>query len=308
MSRSVGDEMSDWKEGLKAQHLGEVRWNEPLCRHTTFRIGGPCAAMVLPKTIEQAAAVLAYARQNQVPFCVLGSGSNVLAADEGYDGLIIKLGGQLKQLTIAGQTLRAEAGLPLPVLAHQAAAAGLAGLAFAAGIPGTVGGAVVMNAGAHGGQMSDIIQSVTFCDEEGQIVTIPAKQAGFVYRSSAFKNRAQWTVLAVDCQLKTGNAQEILAQMAAYQQERLHKQPQGLPSAGSVFKNPPGDAAGRLIEAIGAKGWRVGDAQVSEVHSNFIVNLGQATCADVLALAAQIQEAVWQQFGLKLEREIVVLR
>lgn len=308
MSRSVGDEMRDWKEGLKAQKVGEVRWNEPLFRHTTFRIGGPCAAMVLPKTIEQAAAILAYARQNQVPFCVLGSGSNILAADEGYDGLIIKLGGQLKQLAITGQSLRVEAGLPLPVLARRAAEAGLAGLAFAAGIPGTVGGAVVMNAGAHGGQMSDIIQSVTYCDEGGHIMTIPAEQAGFVYRSSSFQSKAQWMVLAVECQLQAGNAKEILAQMAAYQEERLHKQPQGLPSAGSVFKNPPGDAAGRLIEAIGAKGWRVGDAQVSEIHSNFIVNLGQATSADVLALTARIQEAVWQQFAIKLEREIIVLR
>lgn len=164
-----------------------------------------------------------------------------------------------------------------------------------------------MNAGAHGGQMSDIIQSVTYCDENGQLMTIPAAEAGFVYRSSLFKAQPKWTVLSVTCQMQPGDQAAIKAQMAAYQEERLHKQPQGLPSAGSVFKNPPGDAAGRLIEAVGAKGWRVGDAQVSMVHGNFIVNVGRATSADVLALISRIQEAVWQHFGVQLEREVILL-
>lgn len=299
--------MSDWKEALNKLNCGEVRWEEPLAKHTTFRIGGPCEAMVLPQTVEQAAVLLEYARQLTVPVCVLGGGSNILADDAGLRGLVIKLGGQLKDLKIDGCCLQAEAGLPLPVLARRAADAGLAGLAFAAGIPGTVGGAVVMNAGAHGGQISDIIESVTYSDEKGHLVTIPAADAGFVYRSSLFKANPKWTILSVACRLQPGDDQAIKAQMAAYQAERVHKQPQGLPSAGSVFKNPQGDAAGRLIEAIGAKGWRVGDAQVSEVHSNFIVNLGQATCADVLALVRRIQKTVWQHFEVELEREIILL-
>lgn len=299
--------MSDWKEALKGLDCGEIRWEEPLAKHTTFRIGGPCEAMVLPQTMEQAAQILAWVRQFDVPVCILGGGSNILADDEGMRGLVIKLGGQLKHLTIDGTTLQAEAGLPLPVLARRAAEAGLAGLSFAAGIPGTVGGAVVMNAGAHGGQISDIIQSVTYSDEFGQLVTIPAAEAGFVYRSSVFKARPKWTILSVTCRLQKGDPRALKAQMAVYQEERLHKQPQGLPSAGSVFKNPPGDAAGRLIEAVGAKGWRVGGAQVSDIHSNFIVNVGQATSADVLALVERIQEAVWQRFGVQLEREVILL-
>lgn len=299
--------MSDWKKTLKELDCGQVRWEEPLAGHTTFRIGGPCEAMVLPQTMAQAEMILTQARQFDVPVCVLGGGSNILADDAGMRGLVIKLGGQLKGLTVEGTSLQAEAGLPLPVLARRAAEAGLAGLAFAAGIPGTVGGAVVMNAGAHGGQMSDIIQSVTYCDENGQVSTMPAAEAGFVYRSSLFKTQPKWTILSVTCRLQPGDRETIKAQMAAYQEERLHKQPQGLPSAGSVFKNPPGDAAGRLIEAVGAKGWRVGDAQVSLVHSNFIVNVGHATSADVLALISQIQEAVWQRFGVQLEREVILL-
>lgn len=299
--------MKDWIKGLQQMNIGEIRLEEPLAQHTTFRIGGACEAMVLPDKMEQVAQLLDFARQNRVPVYVLGGGSNILAADEGFCGLIIKLGGRLKGLEITGNELIAEAGLPLPVLARRAAEANLGGLAFAAGIPGTVGGAVVMNAGAHGGQMSDIITSITYCDHSGHIQTIPAEEAGFVYRSSIFRQRPDWTVLQITGQLESDNGQKLLAQMEIYKKERIEKQPQGQPSAGSVFKNPPHDTAGRLIQAIGAKGWSVGGAQVSQKHSNFIVNIESATCDDVLALIKRIQQAVWEAYGIHLEREIILL-
>lgn len=307
MNGNVGDKMKNWQDILRQGDYGEVRWQEKLSSHTTFRIGGDCTAMVLPHYLTQAGKILEDVRHWGVPFYVLGGGSNILAADEGFQGVVIKLGGHLKRLEITNDKIYAEAGLPLPALAYKAAEANLAGLAFAAGIPGTVGGAILMNAGAHGGQMADIVERITYYDGNGQVRIITAEEAGFSYRSSIFQKEPTWTILAVECRLKRGDKANITSQMAQYQMERRQRQPQGWPSAGSVFKNPPGDAAGRLIEAIGAKGWRIGDAQVSEIHGNFIVNLGNARSDEVLTLIERIQAAVEKQFGIKLEREIVLL-
>lgn len=285
----------------------KVKTNEPMRNHTTWRIGGPAELLVQPESIAELQQVLAEARQAQRPLYVIGGGSNLLVADEGLAGTVIKLGGGLRRLEITGQTVIAEAGVPLPLLARTAAEQQLSGLEFAAGIPGTVGGAVVMNAGAYQSRMSDVVTQVTCCDRSGALLTLEAEQCGFAYRNSRFKQRRDLLVVSVQMELTPGKKEDILAQMQKNTAARKAKQPVEYPSAGSIFKNPPQDAAGRLIELVGAKGWRQGGAMVSEKHSNFIVNTGAATCEDVLQLVKRVKQAVLEQTGVQLEEEILLL-
>ena len=260
--------------------------------HTTWRIGGPVELLVQPESTEELRQALQEAKASRKPFYVIGSGSNLLVADDGLTGTVIKLGGSLRGLQMTGQTIIAEAGVPLPFLARKAAEHNLSGLEFAAGIPGTIGGAVVMNAGAYRSQISDIVTGVTCCDAEGKLLTLSAEQCGFSYRNSRFKQQKDLVVVSVQLELKVGKKEEILAQMQKNTTARNAKQPVEYPSAGSIFKNPPQDAAGRLVELVGAKGWRQGDAMVSEKHSNFIINTGAATCEDVLQLVKKVKQAV----------------
>lgn len=275
--------------------------------HTTWRIGGPAELLVQPESVEELRQALQEAKERQKPFYVIGSGSNLLVADEGLTGTVIKMGGSLRGLQVAGQTIVAEAGVPLPFLARKAAEYGLSGLEFAAGIPGTIGGAVVMNAGAYQSRMSDIVTEVTCCNAAGELLTLPAAQCGFSYRDSRFKQQKDLVIISVKMELKMGKKEEILVQMQKNTTARSAKQPIEYPSAGSIFKNPPQDAAGRLVELVGAKGWRQGDAMVSEKHSNFIINTGAATCEDVLQLIKKVKQAVWNKTGVLLEEEILLL-
>ena len=275
--------------------------------HTTWRIGGPAELLVQPESVEELRQALQEAKERQKPFYIIGSGSNLLVADEGLTGTVIKLGGSLRGLQVAGQTIVAEAGVPLPFLARKAAEYGLSGLEFAAGIPGTIGGAVVMNAGAYQSRMSDIVTEVTCCNAAGELLTLPAAQCGFSYRDSRFKQQKDLVIISVKMELKMGKKEEILVQMQKNTTARSAKQPIEYPSAGSIFKNPPQDAAGRLVELVGAKGWRQGDAMVSEKHSNFIINTGAATCEDVLQLIKKVKQAVWNKTGVLLEEEILLL-
>ncbi len=285
----------------------KIRENEPMRNHTTWRIGGPADRLVQPESVEELRQAVREARESGEPYYVIGGGSNLLVSDDGIAGTVIQLGGSLTGLQIADDSMIVEAGVPLPFLARKAAEHGLSGLEFAAGIPGSVGGAVFMNAGAYQGQISNVIEQVICCDAGGQLITLDAADCDFSYRSSRFKQERELIIVSVKMKLQPGKKEDILEQMQKNTASRNAKQPVEYPNAGSIFKNPPGDAAGRLIELVGAKGWQQGDAVVSEKHSNFIVNTGNASCRDVLQLVERVKQAVQEETGVLLEEEILFL-
>lgn len=284
-----------------------IRENEPMRNHTTWRIGGPADRLVQPESVEELCQAIREAQESKESYYVIGGGSNLLVSDDGIAGTVIQLGGSLTGVEIIDDCIIAEAGVPLPFLARKAAENGLSGLEFAAGIPGSVGGAVFMNAGAYQGQISNVIEQVTCCDACGQLITLDAADCAFAYRNSRFKQNREFIIVSVKMRLTPGIKEEIIEQMQKNTASRNAKQPVEYPNAGSIFKNPPGDAAGRLIELAGAKGWRQGDAQVSEKHSNFIVNTGNASSSDVLQLVERVKQAVYAETGVRLEEEILFL-
>ena len=291
----------------------ELRVNEPMSKHTTFRIGGPAALMALPRTMEEVQTVLKTAAELGVEPFFLGNGSDLLVADRGYPGFIVKLAGEFEEICFCpapkGGTPQLTAGgaALLSTLSKTALHWGLTGLEFAGGIPGSVGGAVTMNAGAYGGEMAQVLESVTFLDEAGEVCTLPVSECGFGYRKSIFSQR-KCLVLRARFRLEQGDGYAIKARMDELTAKRREKQPLEYPSAGSMFKRPPGHFAAALIDQCGLKGLTVGGAQVSEKHAGFVVNRGGATCADVLALVDQVKEEVLRQTGVELEMEVKVLR
>lgn len=299
-------DLRQMQSDLLQQNLGAVYISAPMCQHTTWRIGGPADLLFIPHSLAALQTSLQYVQQQGLPLTLLGCGSNILVSDAGLRGLVIKLEQGLNAIHFTEHLVTAQAGARLSDLAYQAAQHSLTGLAFAEGIPGSVGGAIVMNAGAYGGHIADCLQSVTYLTPDGQIHTMDCQSSALAYRSSVFHSRTHWIVSA-DFALTPGDQQAILAEMALYHQKRNTYQPLDQPSAGSVFKNPPGHKAARLIEAAGAKGWRIGDAQVSQKHCNFIINCGQATCQDVRSLISQVRQAVYNHCGIVLEQEVIVL-
>ena len=287
--------------------LLELRVDEPMSKHTTFRIGGPAALMGLPKSAGEARMAVKAARELAVEPFFLGNGSNLLVADEGYPGFIMKLTGDFDEIREVGQGLEAGSAALLSRLSGRALELGLTGLEFAGGIPGSVGGAVMMNAGAYGGEMAQVLESVAFLDEEGEVRTLPASECGFGYRHSVFSNR-KCLILKARFHLKQGDGDAIKARMDELTAQRKAKQPLEYPSAGSMFKRPPGHFAAALIDQCGLKGLAVGGAQVSEKHAGFVVNRGGATCADVLELVRQVKARVLSQTGVELEMEVRVLQ
>ena len=285
----------------------ELRRDESMSKHTTFRIGGPAALMGLPKSAGEARMAVKAARELAVEPFFLGNGSNLLVADEGYPGFIMKLTGDFDEIREVGQGLEAGSAAPLSRLSGRALELGLTGLEFAGGIPGSVGGAVMMNAGAYGGETAQVLESVAFLDEEGEVRTLPASECGFGYRHSVFSNR-KCLILKARFQLKQGDGDAIKARMDELTAQRKAKQPLEYPSAGSMFKRPPGHFAAALIDQCGLKGLAVGGAQVSEKHAGFVVNRGGATCADVLELVRQVKARVLSQTGVELEMEVRVLQ
>ncbi len=296
------------REAEQAGLQGQVRWDEPLAPHTTLRVGGPADLWVRVTRLEDLAGWVRLARRHRLPFRVLGYGSNVLVSDRGLRGLVILNRCQGHRLTPAsdGRTaeLYAESGASLPGLAHETARQGWAGLEWAVGIPGTIGAAVVNNAGAYGGCIAEVLVAAEVMGPDGQVRQLPPASFHYEYRASRLKGQAdQELVLAATFQLRATPAEELLARIAQQTEHRRSTQPTE-PSAGSVFKNPPGDFAGRLLERAGMKGQRVGEAQVSQRHANWIVNRGRATAAEVWQLIQLMRRAVRETFGVELELEI----
>ncbi|MDL2324770.1 UDP-N-acetylmuramate dehydrogenase [Ruminococcaceae bacterium OttesenSCG-928-A16] len=293
------------QEELRAQGIPFVQ-NEPLQNHTSFKIGGPARLFCTPGTTQQLAAAMQAARQNGVPCYLLGKGTNVLFCDEGHHGLVIEPSAALTHIAVEGDTVVAGAGTQLANVCVAAQQNSLAGLEFAYGIPGSVGGAVYMNAGAYGGETCDVLQSVTYMAEDGTIQQLDVEQLALGYRTSIFQTRP-WCILTATYKLNKGNKAEILALMQDYMGRREDKQPLDMPSAGSAFKRPPGAFAGALIDQSGLRGYQVGGAAISQKHCGFIVNMGQATCADVLQLANDVSDIVKEKTGYVLEKEIRVV-
>ena len=284
----------------------EILVAEPMKNHTTFRIGGPADALALPKTPEEVAEVVRFCHEHAQPYYVLGNGSNLLVSDEGYRGLVLQLYRNFNDIQVNGETITVQSCAMLAAVARTAYQTGLTGLEFASGIPGTIGGAVVMNAGAYGGEMKNVLKEVTVLTKDGEVLVIPAKALELGYRTSVIPKNG-WIVLGAVLQLKKGDQEQILARMEELKEQRITKQPLDLPSAGSTFKRPEGYFAGKLIMDAGLRGFTVGGAQVSEKHCGFVVNRGNATAADVWELICEVKRRVKEMTGVELEPEVKLL-
>ncbi|GJN64085.1 UDP-N-acetylenolpyruvoylglucosamine reductase [Faecalibacterium gallinarum] len=294
------------KAGLGAAGI-PYRENEPLAEHCTFKIGGPARVFVAPQEEEQLCKAILLCRDSGLPYYLLGNGSNILFADEGWSGVILDTSALKSSIQREGCTLRAGAGTLLSSLCREALRAGLTGLEFAYGIPGTVGGAVYMNAGAYGGELKDVLTRVRYLNQEGQIVCAEAAELDLSYRHSIFEENGG-CILSAEFRLTPGDPAEIQAKMEDLMGRRRDKQPLDKPSAGSTFKRPAGAFAGALIDQCGLRGYRHGGAAISEKHCGFVVNLGGASCADVLALCDEVRDIVQEKTGYLLEKEIRVVK
>lgn len=281
-----------------------VRLDEPMSRHTTFKIGGPADLLVEPSDTNQIKALIKLFKQLSIPYIIIGNGSNILVGDKGIRGAVIKLGNQFAKITADEITVTAYAGAKLSKIASVAYKNALTGMEFAAGIPGSFGGALYMNAGAYGGEMKQIVADVTYMDSNGESRTVSCDECLFGYRTSLFEKESGNTILCGTLRLSNGNAEEIKTHMDDLAQRRISKQPLNFPSAGSTFKRPEGAFAGKLIQDAGLMGERIGGAEVSQKHAGFIINRGGATAADVRALIALVQERVKECFGYELMPEV----
>lgn len=277
--------------------------NAPMSEYTTFKVGGNADMLVTPKDIQALSALIALCRKEAVPFSVIGAGSNLLVSDRGVDGVIIRLAEGFDTITTDGTVITAGAGVSLAKLAKTAQRASLSGLEFASGIPGTLGGAIYMNAGAYGGEMKDVVTETTFLDDNSNIRTVSGAAHDFSYRKSVFGAGGKY-ILSAKLTLTPKNADEIAETMRDLNSRRKEKQPLDKASAGSTFKRPEGFFAAKLIEDAGLKGASVGGASVSKKHAGFIVNDGSATADDILALIRHVQSTVKEQFGVLLETEV----
>lgn len=284
----------------------ELLINEPMSKHTSFKIGGPADVIALPANEEELQALLKRAKDNDIPVTLIGNGSNLLVRDKGIRGLVIKLGNMLCKIEAEGERLSFGSGVSLAMASRKAADLELTGMEFAVGIPGSIGGAVYMNAGAYDGEMSKVVESVRVIDTNGDLMLLKAEQLEFAYRKTKLQ-KSGLIVTEVNLKLEPGCKDDITSKMADFSHRRISKQPLELPSAGSMFKRPVGYFAGTLIEQTGLKGYTVGGAQVSEKHAGFVVNVGGATAADVLQLIKDVQDKVFSAHGVQLEPEVLVL-
>lgn len=280
--------------------------DEPMRKHTTFRIGGPARFFCLPQSAPQLGQTIEACEKEGSPWYILGNGSNVLVSDAGYEGVVIQLFRNLEAVRIEGCLMELEAGVLLAKAARLAGKAGLTGLEFASGIPGTVGGALVMNAGAYGGEMKDVVREALVMRKDGKILRLKREELELGYRTSIIA-RNGYVVLSALLELREGDPAEIETRMQELKEARTAKQPLEYPSAGSTFKRPEGYFAGKLIMDAGLRGYRVGGAQISEKHCGFVINTGDATAEDVMKLIRHVQEEVRRQFGVELEMEVKTL-
>ena len=284
-----------------------ILFQEPMKLHTTFRIGGPADYLIYLENEDQLCRIQKYLRLVDVPYTVIGNGSNLLVDDGGYRGIVLVIGKYMSRIEVKDTCLEAEAGALMSQVAKTAKENGLTGLEFAAGIPGTVGGGAVMNAGAYGGEMKDVLTTVQYLTAEGEVKEAAAAELDLRYRHSIFEENGG-CILSAQFALQPGNAADIRAKMDELMAKRVEKQPLDKPSAGSTFKRPAGAFAAALIDQCGLRGYRHGGAAVSDKHCGFVVNLGGATCADVLALCDEVRAIVKEKTGYDLEKEIRVVR
>lgn len=278
----------------------------PMSKYTTFRTGGEANALLQVQTEEQLRALLQFLNKIEMEYFILGNGSNLLVSDSGYDGIIIQIGPEMSEIRINGTHIYAKAGALLSKVAKEACHYGLTGLEFASGIPGFIGGAVVMNAGAYGGEMKNVVTKVRVMSMDGEILELDNETMEFGYRTSVIRHN-RFAVVEVELELQEGNSETINETMLELAKMRREKQPLEYPSAGSTFKRPEGYFAGKLIMDTGLKGYRIGDACVSEKHSGFVVNMGHATSMEIWKLIHDVQEKVYDKFGVSLEMEIICL-
>ncbi|RNB80921.1 UDP-N-acetylmuramate dehydrogenase [Brevibacillus panacihumi] len=298
--------MKQIADELKQAGIEKVWTDEPLANHTTWRIGGPADLLIQPKDKESLRTALQILHRHDIPWSVIGRGSNLLVRDRGIRGAVLKVTEGLSHCEFRGEEVCVGAGYSMIRLAMETGKMGLTGMEFAGGIPGTVGGAVYMNAGAHGSDLSRILIDAEILFESGDMKVLTNEELNFSYRTSLLQQQ-KGIVVEARFRLQQGDRKEIAATLAANKERRRQTQPLQMPCAGSVFRNPPGDHAGRLIEAAGLKGYRYGGAQVSEIHANFIVNRGGATAADVLTLIKHIQDTIRDKNGIDMHPEVLVV-
>ena len=295
----------DWQDALSDIIIhpnSRLRFKEPLAKHTYFGIGGEATAYIEVSTIDELSALAHFHRQWDVPIAIIGRGSNLLVSDTGFKGISVRLIGELAKSEVDGNTVSVGAGLSLPRLSKTMSRQGLSGVEFALGIPGSVGGALIMNAGAWGSSFGDVVTNVTVMDDTGEPVNLTHAEAAFEYRHSGLD--AYFCVTGATLELEPGDADAITERMQAFYKQKVETQPFAEENAGCMFKNPPGDSAGRLIDISGLKGYRIGGAEVSTVHGNFILNIDNATATDVLDLVAHIQQQVREKTGISLQTEV----
>lgn len=298
--------MKKWIQQLKEAEIGIVLENEPLSKHTSWRIGGPADAFIEPNNLNELIKTIKILNGNNIPWKTIGKGSNLLVLDNGFRGAIIRLTNTFTEITFDDSTIHVGTNVSLIRLANLAAKNGLTGLEFAGGIPGSVGGAIYMNAGAHGSDVSNILQSAEVLLENGEVKIWTKDDFKFGYRKSILQQK-KGIILSATFQLKHGNRKQIAEKMASFKDRRRKTQPYHLPCSGSVFRNPDGDYAGRLIEQLGLKGYKVGDAQVSTMHANFIVNIGHAKSKDILTVIKDIKEKVYEAYNIELIPEVEIV-
>ena len=310
MKENRGTEMAEnqklWNQICRIAGSDNVFAREPMQKHTTFRIGGPADYFVLPHSREEVRSLVGLCRDEGIPYFIMGNGSNLLVSDEGFRGVIIQIYKNMASIEVEGCNIRAGAGALLSRISRKAADAGLKGMEFASGIPGTLGGALTMNAGAYGGEMKNILEEAEILTEDGTFRILKAEELEMGYRTSLVA-KEHYTVLQGVLKLEKGNKEEILAAMDGLKEQRVSKQPLEYPSAGSTFKRPEGYFAGKLIMDAGLRGFTVGGAQVSEKHCGFVINKGNATAADVRTLMEEVTRRVEEQFGVRLEPEVKML-
>jgi UDP-N-acetylmuramate dehydrogenase len=286
--------------------FSNIKLNEPMKNHTSFKVGGNADIFIEPDNANELVEFIRYAKENNIPYYIMGNGTNMLVSDEGIRGAVIKLGDKISSVEVVDDKVIAQCGAKLPDVANIAAEYSLTGLEFACGIPGSIGGTVAMNAGAYENEMKDVVESVEVLDSNLQYKVLQSKEMEFGYRKSAI-SKYNYIVLGCTFKLKKGSKSDIKALMDEYTERRQNKQPLDMPSAGSIFKRPEGYYAGKLIEDAGLRGMTIGGAQVSEKHCGFIINKGDATARDIYNLIKHIQKTIYERFGVKLETEVKLI-